>query len=36
VFEIFRKERAPTVGNEMTVEVPATGGDTTAIPEQLF
>ncbi|MCG6939160.1 MAG: penicillin-binding protein 1A [Gammaproteobacteria bacterium] len=36
VFEIFRKERAPTVNTEATVEVPASGGDTTTIPEQLF
>ncbi len=36
VFEIFRKENAPLAGNDMPVEVPASGGDTTAIPEQLF
>lgn len=36
VFEIFRKERAPSANNEVTVEVPTTGGDNTAIPEQLF
>jgi penicillin-binding protein 1A len=36
VFEIFRKERAPIAGSEVTVEVPVTGGDATAIPEQLF
>ena len=36
VFEIFRKERAPTVGSDVSVEVPTNGGDATAIPEQLF
>ena len=36
VFEIFRKERAPTAGSDVPVEVPTSGGDATAIPEQLF
>ncbi|MBE9564021.1 MAG: penicillin-binding protein 1A [Proteobacteria bacterium] len=36
VFEIFRKERVPTVGNEMPVDLPANGNDAAIIPEQLF
>ncbi len=36
VFEIFRKEKAPIVGNSTSVEAPVSGNDATAIPEQLF
>jgi penicillin-binding protein 1A len=36
VFEIFRKERAPTVGAATPAQMPANGEDATAIPEQLF
>ena len=36
VFEIFRKERVPTVGTAAQVESPANGDDAAAIPEQLF
>ena len=36
IFEIFRKERAPTVGSAVPVELPANGNDAAAIPEQLF
>ncbi len=36
VFEIFRKEKAPTAGAAQTVELPASGDDAAAIPEQLF
>ena len=36
VFEIFRKERVPAVGNTEPAELPANGEGATAIPEQLF
>jgi penicillin-binding protein 1A len=36
VFEIFRKERVPAVGNTEPAEMPANGEGATAIPEQLF
>jgi penicillin-binding protein 1A len=36
VFEIFRKERVPAVGNAEPAELPANGEGATAIPEQLF
>ena len=36
VFEIFRKEKAPTAGAAQAVELPASGDDAAAIPEQLF
>ncbi len=36
VFEIFRKERAPTLGTAAQVESPANSDDAAAIPEQLF
>ena len=36
VFEIFRKERAPTVNSATSSETPANGDDAQAIPEQLF
>lgn len=36
VFEIFRKERAPVIGNTGPVELPANGDGAVAIPEQLF
>ncbi len=36
VFEIFRQEKAPIVGAAATVELPASGDDAAAIPEQLF
>jgi penicillin-binding protein 1A len=36
VFEIFRKERAPTVGTMAPVELPVGGDDAATIPEQLF
>jgi penicillin-binding protein 1A len=36
VFEIFRKEKAPTMDVEVPVEVPANGGENNVIPEQLF
>jgi penicillin-binding protein 1A len=36
VFEIFREERAPILDSVTPVEMPATGGNNNAIPEQLF
>jgi penicillin-binding protein 1A len=36
VFEIFRKERVPMASIAAPVELPANGGDASAIPEQLF
>jgi penicillin-binding protein 1A len=36
VFEIFRKEKVPTAGATQAVELPASGDDAAAIPEQLF
>ena len=36
VFEIFRKEKVPTVDNAAPVESPSSGNDAAAIPEQLF
>jgi penicillin-binding protein 1A len=36
VFEIFRKENLPTVGNAQPPAVNKEGGNKTAIPEQLF
>lgn len=35
IFEIFRAERAPVVNNATPMAMP-TGGDSSAIPEQLF
>ena len=36
VFEIFRKEKAPIASAAAPVELPASGDDAAAIPEQLF
>jgi len=36
IFEIFRKERAPTTGSAAPLEKPTNGDDAAAIPEQLF
>lgn len=36
VFEIFRKERVPAMNSAPQMEVPASGNDAAAIPEQLF
>ena len=36
VFEIFRKERVPAVGNTEPAELPSNGQGATSIPEQLF
>jgi len=36
VFEIFRKEKAPTAAIAAPVDLPAGGDDAAAIPEQLF
>lgn len=36
VFEIFRKEKAPIAGAVAPAELPASGDDAAAIPEQLF
>ena len=36
VFEIFRKEKAPTMSIAAPAELPASGDDAAAIPEQLF
>jgi penicillin-binding protein 1A len=36
VFEIFRKERVPAVGNTEPADLPTNGDGASAIPEQLF
>ena len=36
VFEIFRKENVPTTGGSVQMELPVSGDDAAAIPEQLF
>jgi penicillin-binding protein 1A len=36
IFEIFRKENAPVLNSATPDELPAGGGDATAIPEQVF
>ena len=36
VFEIFRKENVPAVAGSVPAELPVSGDDAAAIPEQLF
>jgi penicillin-binding protein 1A len=36
VFEMFRKEKVPTADSATPAEIPASGEDASAIPEQLF